>query len=160
MADDDDDRMFAHMAPPADGRVYLGAPLAVDALVATVMAAAHNAVKDIRGGKPSEKAMESVVAATEDAAAALSGERKEFAPMRWQSDGGLKAWLKTKYAEIDEDDPIGTRLLEVARRTAKVYREWLTSQVNDTQAQIELSAIKTEAVRDLLGLPNDSMAEQ
>lgn len=150
-----DPAVFAPALPQTD-KPFTGSPEIVDDLIVRVMGAAHQFKINAREGMSPDENMAGLRAAIDGVRDILAGKVDDFETLSWQSNGGLADHLRDRFGmDPAEPDPVGGYLTRLALNVVRLYKDWQSNVVNDVQAQAQLEGLKTEAARDLLGLPDN-----
>jgi hypothetical protein len=140
---------------PSGGKPYLGSPEVVDDLVKGLMGTARDYVRNAMKRVDPEDNRRAMMGKIAETKSILLGQTDRYSPTPFNTTGEIARYLAGRYGMQDDPDPLGGILAKIALDTVKLYKSWQLDQISDAECETQLEAIRTEATRDLLGLPND-----
>lgn len=133
---------------------YTGDLSTVDDLVTRVMGTAHQFGVNAREGMAPEENLAGLRAVVDGVRDTLAGKDAAYETLPWQTTD-LPDYLRERFGMGASPDPVGGYLTRLALNVVRTYREWQADEIDDSTAEDHLAAFKMEAVRDLLGMPDE-----
>jgi hypothetical protein len=140
---------------PKTSKPFLGNIEVIDEIVTGLMAAARDFARGAMKSNPPADLVSTYRRKVDDAKAILTGQNPAYESTDWHRSGGLVRHLAERYSMVNDPDPLGGYLAKIGVDTVKLYKAWQLDQITDAECETRLEALKTEATRDLMSLPDD-----